>query len=110
MGVPNTSFVLGKHSGRHALGLRCEELGFQLDRYELDQLYRKFLALADGIKTVGDDQILNLVPQIRRKASHTSAAVESDHSVLNSCGAAASVGLGRHEYENEQQEDYLWGV
>jgi len=110
VGVPNTSFVLGKHSGRHALGLRCEELGFQLDRYELDQLYRKFLALADGMKTVGDDQILNLVPQIRRKASHASAAVESDHSVFNSCGAAASVVLGRHEYENDQQEDYLWGV
>jgi 2-isopropylmalate synthase len=25
VGVPSTRFVLGKHSGRHALGLRCED-------------------------------------------------------------------------------------
>src|SRR6266567_6043388 len=29
VGVPTTGLVLGKHSGRHALGLRCEELGYR---------------------------------------------------------------------------------
>ena len=50
VGVPRTRLVLGKHSGRHALGLRCVELGFHLDRHELDQIYRLFLALADATK------------------------------------------------------------
>ena len=42
VGVPDSKLVLGKHSGRHALGLRCEQLGFQFDRRELDEIYRTF--------------------------------------------------------------------
>src|SRR5262249_8627078 len=42
VGLPCGRLVLGKHSGRHALGLRCEELGFRLERRELDQVYRLF--------------------------------------------------------------------
>jgi 2-isopropylmalate synthase len=111
VGVPPTSFVLGKHSGRHALGLRCEELGFPLERHELDQLYRHFLELADRMKTVGDDHLLELIPKLDRKALHASAAGESHRTVFSSGGAAApSVVLGTREHENDQQEDYLWGV
>ncbi|MGA2645603.1 MAG: 2-isopropylmalate synthase [Candidatus Sulfotelmatobacter sp.] len=111
VGVPHTSFVLGKHSGRHALGLRCEELGFALQRHELDQLYRHFLELADRMKTVGDDHILELIPKLERKALHASAAGESHRTVFNAGGAAApSVVSGTREHENDQQEDYLWGV
>ena len=54
VGVPATRLVLGKHSGRHALRLRCEHLGFQLDRHELDLVYRLFLALADHAKVIED--------------------------------------------------------
>ncbi len=32
VGVPDSKLVLGKHSGRHALGLRCEQLGYKFDR------------------------------------------------------------------------------
>jgi 2-isopropylmalate synthase len=59
--VPGTSLVLGKHSGRHALALRCEKLGFRLDRHELDHIYRHFIALADALKTVEDSHILELI-------------------------------------------------
>ena len=30
VGVPETRLVLGKHSGRHALAKRCEDLGIPL--------------------------------------------------------------------------------
>src|SRR5438046_10621559 len=46
VGVPDSRLVLGKHSGRHALGLRCEQLGYQFDRRELDEVYRRFVILA----------------------------------------------------------------
>src|SRR5207245_2950731 len=49
VGVPDSRLVLGKHSGRHALGLRCEQLGYQFDRRELDEVYRRFVILADKI-------------------------------------------------------------
>ena len=50
MGVPEGKLVLGKHSGRHALGKRAEEMGFALTRDELDSLYVRFTALADRKK------------------------------------------------------------
>ena len=64
IGVPGTGLILGKHPGRHALGLRCEQLGFQLDRHGLDLIYRRFLVLADNIKAVEDHQILDLIGEI----------------------------------------------
>jgi len=65
VGVPGSSFVLGKHSGRHALGQRCEQLGFRLDRRELDLVYRQFLVLADKNKTIEDGYILEIIEEIR---------------------------------------------
>ena len=61
VGVPNTQLVLGKHSGRHALGRRCEDLGFHFERPELDAIYRKFVVLADKIKTVENHHLLELL-------------------------------------------------
>ena len=54
VGVPDSRLVLGKHSGRHALALRCEQLGHQFERRELDEVYRRFVILADRIKKVQD--------------------------------------------------------
>src|SRR6202163_3719978 len=42
VGVPEGKLVLGKHSGRHALGQRCAELGCELTREELDLVYTEF--------------------------------------------------------------------
>src|SRR6202047_5501888 len=47
VGVPESKLVLGKHSGRHALNKRAEDLGFQLSKHELDMLYHRFTTLAD---------------------------------------------------------------
>ena len=54
VGVPGTTFVLGKHSGRHAVQKRCEALGQTLTRFELDRVYKEMVALADRQKTVAD--------------------------------------------------------
>jgi 2-isopropylmalate synthase len=121
VGVPGTSLVLGKHSGRHALGLRCEQLGFRLERRELDLVYRRFLALADSHKTVTDPQILELVTNGRRMLDRSDASV-AHHESLASQFPLAYLGKGApahvdrvapsfvHEHDGEQQEDYLWGV
>src|SRR5205814_4272366 len=58
VGVPDSKLVLGKHSGRHALSLRCEQLGYRFERRELDEIYRKFVVLADEIKHVHDHHLL----------------------------------------------------
>lgn len=62
-GVNSNTIVLGKHSGRRALEHRLKELGFNLNKEELDQAYTRFTALADRKKDIYDQDIAALVPQ-----------------------------------------------
>jgi 2-isopropylmalate synthase len=62
VGVPEGKLVLGKHSGRHALLKRCQDLGFDLARPELDDLYNRFTAIADHRKKgLMDEEIIALI-------------------------------------------------
>jgi 2-isopropylmalate synthase len=61
VGVPEGRLVLGKHSGRHALKSRTEDLGFQLTREELDEVYTQFTTLADTKKGLRNEEIAKLV-------------------------------------------------
>ncbi len=61
VGVPSSTLVLGKHSGRHAVQRRCEEMGYTLSRFEVDRVYRRMIALADAHKTVTDNQLKAIV-------------------------------------------------
>ena len=64
VGVPEGKLVLGKHSGRHALLKRCQDLGFDLSRTELDALYHRFLAVADRRKKgLMDEEIIALLQE-----------------------------------------------
>jgi len=69
VGVPSNSLVLGKHSGRHALGLRYEELGYSLEHAELDAAYRRFTALADRKKRIYDQDLISLLSAEMRTSS-----------------------------------------
>jgi len=61
VGVPANSLVLGKHSGRHALSLRFEELGYEVSAAELDAAYARFTRLADRKKRVYDQDLISLL-------------------------------------------------
>jgi 2-isopropylmalate synthase len=65
VGVPASTLVLGKHSGRHAVRHRCEALGLTLSRVEIDQVYSRIITLADRQKTIGDDDLTAVVSQVR---------------------------------------------
>jgi len=67
VGVPESSLVLGKHSGRHALKKRTEELGYDLNKEELQSLYERFTHLADNKKGLMDEEIAGLIEVGRRK-------------------------------------------
>jgi 2-isopropylmalate synthase len=64
VGVPETKLVLGKHSGRHALHKRAEDLGFQLSKEELDALYLRFNTLADRKKGLRNEEIMSLIREV----------------------------------------------
>jgi len=69
VGVPEGRLVLGKHSGRHALHKRCEDLGFSLNRDELDSLYHRFTALADRKKGLMDEEIVALIQETQARVA-----------------------------------------
>src|SRR5579872_1477891 len=69
VGVPESKLVLGKHSGRHALLKRCQDLGFDLNWEELDDLYQRFTAVADQRKKgLMDEEIIELIHQGEKAA------------------------------------------
>jgi 2-isopropylmalate synthase len=75
VGVPGNKLVLGKHSGRHALGKRLAELGHTVSRAELDTLYLGFMKLAESKKKIYDQDLLSLLPALaRRKPAAASSA------------------------------------
>jgi 2-isopropylmalate synthase len=125
VGVPDSKLVLGKHSGRHALSLRCEQLGYRFERRELDEIYRKFVVLADEIKHVHDHHLLELIRETGSEGHRIPPGrVESAHAAAVAAGAEESrrmfpvgvpaefsaASLPANPEHQPEQEDYLWGV
>jgi len=129
VGVPDSKLVLGKHSGRHALSIRCEQLGYTFDRRALDDIYRRFVRLADKIKHVEDHHLLELIRDTHKPTTSATPLIEpiipAAPAVVNappvaekSFAAAAQTNPfgvplpahGEAHHEQTQQEDYLWGV
>jgi 2-isopropylmalate synthase len=73
VGVPETKLVLGKHSGRHALKNRCEDLGFSLSKEELDAVYVRFTAAADRKKGLMDEEIAVIVREVTGSLANSAA-------------------------------------
>ncbi|MEO7191730.1 MAG: 2-isopropylmalate synthase [Vicinamibacterales bacterium] len=64
VGAPQTSLVLGKHSGRHAVQKACERLGLVLSRRDLDEVYRRMTTLADQQKHIADTDLLGIATSV----------------------------------------------
>ena len=63
VGVTAT-LVLGKHSGRHAVQRRCEQIGHTLDGQALDRVYVEVIAHADREKVVNDSDLTAIVARV----------------------------------------------
>jgi 2-isopropylmalate synthase len=127
VGVPDSKLVLGKHSGRHALSIRCEQLGYQFDRRALDDIYRRFVRLADKIKHVEDHHLLELIRDTHKPAGSATPLVEPTPAAIAAAAnpsqeplkpfplvpqsnAFAAPPLPVAAEHHPEQEDYLWGV
>ena len=61
VGAPTSDIVLGKHSGRHALISRFEQLGHKFDADEVDDVYARFMELSHKKKNIYDQDLLAIV-------------------------------------------------
>ena len=71
VGLTQSQLVLGKHSGKHALRIRLKELGFELDRDQLGEAFKRFKVLADRKKDITDADLQALALQQEQKPSET---------------------------------------
>ncbi|MEX2657122.1 MAG: 2-isopropylmalate synthase [Balneolales bacterium] len=62
VGLDSNSIVLGKHSGRRALGARLKQLGYDFSKEEMDKVYEAFIAIADKKKEIVDEDLIGLTP------------------------------------------------
>jgi 2-isopropylmalate synthase len=61
VGVPASTLVVGKHSGRHGLEARLSSLGYQLTPDELAEVAKGIQSLADRKKEILDEDILSVL-------------------------------------------------
>jgi 2-isopropylmalate synthase len=94
VGVPSTTLVLGKHSGRHAVQHRAQQLGIELSRLELDRLYRRMIVLADAQKTVSDNELLEMVRALRAQDAEPTPAASGAGGHSHRQGHHDEVGYG----------------
>ena len=69
VGIPASSLVLGKLSGRHAFKERLAELGYSLSEEDFNRAFTAFKQLADKKKEITDKDIESLVAEELRTVS-----------------------------------------
>jgi 2-isopropylmalate synthase len=69
IGIPSSSLVMGKTSGRHAFKERLSELGYTLSDEDLNKAFAAFKELADKKKDITDRDIESLVAEEQRTVS-----------------------------------------
>jgi 2-isopropylmalate synthase len=82
VGIPSSSLVMGKTSGRHAFKERLSELGYTLSEEDLNRAFRGFKILADKKKDITDRDIESLIAEELRTVTEV---YHLDH-VEISCG------------------------
>ena len=64
VGVGSADIVLTARSGRHALKHHLQRLGYEMDKANLDQVYNRFLALADEKGHITDEDVISLMSSV----------------------------------------------
>jgi 2-isopropylmalate synthase len=72
VGQTAEQLVLGRHSGRHAVQRRCEQLGLTLSTDELKQVYQSVITMGEHRKSIADNDLRRMVERVR---SGSTAAV-----------------------------------
>lgn len=65
VGVTESSIVLTARSGRAALAYRAKNIGYELTKLQLDEIYSNFLDFADKKKEIDDSDIHQIIESSR---------------------------------------------
>ena len=108
VGWEATSIVLTARSGRHALRHRLEELGYKLTKEELEEVYERFLSLADKKKEVFDEDLMAIVGDEIRDEEGGKYTLEYLHTVSGT-GTVPSATVRICIDGDERVQQSAWG-
>ncbi|HEY8393991.1 MAG TPA: 2-isopropylmalate synthase, partial [Thermaerobacter sp.] len=74
VGAGGSQLVLGKHSGRHAVRLELERMGFRLPEDQFREVFRRFKAMADRREFVSKEALAHLARQVQQEAQQGEGA------------------------------------
>ncbi len=70
VGVPQSRVILTARTGRHGLRHRLEEVGYKLTDGELENVYQRFILIADKKKEVFDEDLAAIISDEVRAIEH----------------------------------------
>ena len=73
VGFSGSYFVLGKHSGRTAVGKRAEAIGYALEGERLASAFAAFKTRADQIGEINDEELIAICKSVNAEAAHVAA-------------------------------------
>ncbi len=106
IGLLNNAMVFGKHSGRHAVEKRLSELGYELNKAEVDELFERFKQLADKKKTITDQDLEALAG---RKILEIDGAYQLDRFTVNCGNYVTSSAVVRLQHNDQRLEEVAIG-
>lgn len=65
VGIEQSAIILTARSGRAALKHHLERIGYTVEKAQLDEIYKKFLVMADKKKDISDDDLFALMGEKR---------------------------------------------
>lgn len=69
VGLTCNRIVIGKHSGRFALGKKYEQLGYHLNKNDLNQAYKHVTKLADDKKVVEEQDLISIISSMNQNSA-----------------------------------------
>jgi 2-isopropylmalate synthase len=109
IGITGNRMVMGKHSGRHAFNERLKELGFHLDKTDLEHAFARFKELADKKKEVYDEDIESIVAKEILKLPGRADRYELTYLNVNSSTHAIPSATVKMRVDGEERTDHATG-
>ena len=106
VGFATNNMVLGKHSGSHAFEDRLKTLGYDLEKDQVIEAFKKFKDLADKKKEISDRDIEALVNQGVVSVEDIYKLINFNVTTGNNIESTATVKI---EYNNEEKIEAACG-
>ncbi|HEY3366541.1 MAG TPA: 2-isopropylmalate synthase [Symbiobacteriaceae bacterium] len=109
VGVPESSLVLGKHSGRNAFRTQLQKLGYVMSDAELDRAFARFKELADKKKYIADQDLEAIASEQSQHAEADPIELVSFQVVSGSGTIPSAAVQVRHRGEDALKQESATG-